>query len=219
MMRFRCSSVGNLMTEPKSKSEVLSVGAKTFIREQAAQAILGIDFEISGKPIEKGNLCEDEAIGMVNRVRGLSLVKNTERRTDDHITGECDLFDIRSHEGRDIKCSWSAATFPITASDAEDKVYEWQMRAYMRLWNAQRWHVDYCLVDTPQKLIGFEPLSMHLVGHIPERMRVTTWTVERDEKLEAAMLVKIEAARLYYAEVIAEFDRTHPQHIQLKEAA
>lgn len=217
MMRFRCSSIGKLMTEPKSKSEILSVGAKTYIRELAAQAIFGIDFEISGKPIEKGIQCEDEAIQMLNRVKGLNLAKNTERRTDDFITGECDLFDASTREGRDIKCPWSAATFPITEADAENKLYEWQMRGYMRLWNARRWHVDYCLVDTPQKLIGFEPLSMHLVGHIPERMRVTTVTVEHDPAKEAAMLGKIDAARLYYAEVIAEFDKTHPQ--PLKEAA
>lgn len=217
MMRFRCSSLGKLMTEPKSKSDVLSVGAKTYIRELAAQAILGIDFEISSKQMEKGIQCEGEAIQLVNRVRGLSLTKNTERRTDDFITGECDLFDASTREGRDIKCSWSASTFPICDVDAEDKLYEWQMRGYMRLWNAKRWHVDYCLIDTPQKLIGFEPLSMHLVGHIPERMRVTTVTIEQDPAKEAAMLGKIDAARLYYAEVIAEFDKTHPQ--QLKEAA
>lgn len=206
------------MTEPKLKSEVLSVGAKTYIRELAAQEIFGIDFEVTSKQMEKGIQCEEPAIHLVNRVKGLSLAKNTERRTDDFITGECDLFDASTREGRDIKCSWSAATFPIAGVDAEDKLYEWQMRGYMRLWNAKKWHVDYCLVDTPQPLIGFEPLSMHLVGHIPERMRVTTVTIEHDPAKEASMLGKIDAARLYFAEVIAEFDKTHQQHIQLKAA-
>ena len=56
-----------------------------------------------------------------------------------------------------------------------------------------------------------------MVSHIPERMRVTTVTIEHDAEKEAAMLLKIDAARLYYAEVIAEFDKTHPQ--QMKEAA
>ena len=54
-MKFRCSSIGKLMTEPRSKSEgVLSVGAKTYIRELAAQEIFGVDFEVSSKYIEKG---------------------------------------------------------------------------------------------------------------------------------------------------------------------
>lgn len=206
---FRCSSIGKLMTEPKSKSETLSVGAKTFIRELAAQDILGIDFEVTGRPMEKGNLCEDAAIAMVGRVRGLSLVKNTERRKDEFITGECDVLHQPTREGRDTKCSWSASTFPITVADCEDKLYEYQMRGYMRLWDAPRWHVDYCLLDTPEHLIGYEPMQMHIVSHLPEHMRVTTWTVERDMEIEARMVEKVKAARLYYAEVLREFDRTH----------
>ena len=52
-MRFRCSSIGKLMTEPRSKSDgPLSVGAKTYIRELAAQEIFGVDFVVSSKAIE-----------------------------------------------------------------------------------------------------------------------------------------------------------------------
>lgn len=212
MIKFRCSSIGKLMTEPKSKSEgPLSVGAKTYIRQLAAQEILGIDFEVSSKAMEKGIVCEGESIQLLNNVRGLSLVKNTERKTDDYLTGECDLFDELLTRGHDIKTSWSAATFPILPIDCEDKLYEWQMRGYMRLWGAKSWEVDYCLVDTPENLIGFEPLQMHIVSHIPEHMRVTTWTVYHDADKEAAIVEKVKHAREYYAQVISEFERTHKQ--------
>lgn len=208
-LKIRASAVGRIMTEPKNKGEVLSVGAKTYLRELAAQEILGIDFEISGKPLEKGILCEAEAVAMVGRVYGLDLAKNTERRSDDFFMGECDVFDVASGEGRDIKCAWSAATFPICQTDCEDKVYEFQMRTYMRLWDAGRWHVDYTLLDTPEHLIGYEPITQHIVSHLPEHMRVTTWTVERDLEIEARMVEKVKHARAYFAEVVAEFDRTH----------
>jgi len=212
MIKFRCSSIGKLMTEPKSKSEgPLSVGAKTYIRQLAAQEILGIDFEVSSKAMEKGIVCEGESIQLLNSVRGLSLVKNTERKTDDYLTGECDLFDELLTRGHDIKTSWSAATFPILQIDCEDKLYEWQMRGYMRLWGAKSWEVDYCLVDTPENLIGFEPLQMHIVSHIPEHHRVTTWTVYHDADKEAAIVEKVKHAREYYAQVISEFERTHKQ--------
>lgn len=201
------------MSEPKLKSEVLSVGAKTYIRELAAQSILGVDFEIGSKQTEKGLLVEDETIALLNRVRGLSLVKNTERRTDDWITGECDLFDAANHCGHDVKSSWSAATFPISVVDCEDKAYEWQCRGYMRLWNANEWAVDYGLVNTPEHLIGFEPITMHFFDHIPERHRLTTWVVRRDLDKEVAMIEKIKHARRYYADVIAEFDRTHVEPV------
>lgn len=208
-IKLRCSSIGKLMTEPKLKSEVLSVGAKTYIRELAAQDIFGVEFEVSSKQMEKGILVEPDSIALLNRVRGLSLTKNTERRTNDWITGECDLFDAARRRGHDLKSSWSIATFPIATVDCEDKLYEWQMRGYMWLWDADEWEVNYAIVDTPENLIGFEPLQLHVVSHIPEPLRLTTWTVTRDRAKEAAMVEKIQHARRYYAEVLAEFDRTH----------
>lgn len=212
-LMIRCSSIGDLMTNPTAAAikagEVLSVGAKTAIRRLAAQEILGIDFEIGSKQIEKGVEVEPEAIALLNRVRGLSLAKNTERRNDGFITGECDLFDKPARHGYDTKASWSAATFPLVAIDAIDSGYEWQARGYMKLWDAQRWTVAYCLINTPERLIGYEPISMHTFDHIPEHMRVTTWTIERDAEKEAAMVEKVKAARLYFAEVVEEFERSH----------
>jgi len=206
---FRCSSVGKLMTEPKTKSEVLSVGAKTHVRELAAQAIFGVDFEFSSRETEKGTLCEPDTIALLNRVRGLALVKNTERRNNGFVSGECDLFDADRRRGHDLKTSWSIKTFPAVVEDCEDKLYEWQCRGYMALWDADEWEVNYGLVNTPEHLIGYEPQSLHFVDHIPEHHRLTTWTVRRDAAKEAAMHEKVKAARSYYAQVIEEFDRTH----------
>lgn len=210
---FRCHNIGRLMTAPTSAAikagEVLSVGAKTLVREIAAQDIMGIDFVVSSKEIEKGIVCEGDSIELLNRVRGLSLSKNTERRSNGLISGECDLFDTALREGFDVKTSWSVKTFPAFEIDAVDSIYEWQARSYLWLWDAYRWTVAYCLVDTPPELIGYEPASLHVVGHIPERMRLTTWTIERDAAKEALIETKIAAAREYYAEVIEEFARTH----------
>ena len=208
------------MTEPRSKSEgVLSVGAKTYIRELAAQEIFGVDFEVSSKYIEKGIEAEGDSIDLLNSVRGLSLVKNTERRDNEFITGECDLFDDDAKRGHDIKTSWSIATFPIIVADCEDKLYEWQMRGYMALWDADEWEVNYCLVDTPDRLIGFEPMQLHVVSHLPEWMRVTTWTVKRDLDKEAAIYEKVKAANEYLKLVISEFDQTHTANQLLRKAA
>jgi|SRR6185369_10458219 len=219
-MKFRCSSIGKLMTEPRSKSEgPLSVGAKTYIRELAAQEIFGVDFEVSSKAIEKGIEVEGDSIELLNRVRGLDLVKNVVRKTNDFVTGECDLFDEENRRGHDIKSSWSIATFPITTADCEDKLYEWQMRGYMALWDAEEWEVNFCLVDTPDRLISFEPMQLHFVSNIPEHMRVTTWTVKRDLEKEAAIYEKVKHAREYFKQVIQEFDKTHAMQMALKEAA
>lgn len=209
-MRFRCSSIGKLMTEPKSKADgPLSVGAKTYIRELAAQEIFGVDFIVTSKAMEKGIEVEEDSIQLLNAVRRLSLVKNAERKSNDFITGECDLFDESRKRGHDVKSSWSIATFPIALADCKDSLYEWQMRGYMALWDADEWEVNYCLVDTPDRLISYEPMQLHYVSSIPEQMRVTTWTVQRNLEKEAAIFEKVKHAREYFNEVIQEFDRTH----------
>lgn len=210
---FRASMIGKIMTEPRSKAEgPLSLGAKTAIRDMAAQQILAIEFEAASKEMEKGIECEPDSIALLNHVSGLALVKNTERRSDGHLTGECDLYDPANAEGYDLKTAWSAATFPILPDDiggSQRTLYEWQCRAYMALWDARRWHVAYALVNTPERLIRHEPQSMHFFDHIPKHMRLTVWTIERDAAKEAAMREKVRHARAYYAEVLADFDRTH----------
>lgn len=207
---IRCSSLGKIMTDPKTKAEgPLSVSAKTYIRELAQQEIFGIDFEFSSKETQKGIEVEGESIALLNRVRGLSLTKNTERRDNGLITGECDLFDESARKGYDLKSSWSAKTFPGWVKDCEDKLYEWQMRGYMMLWDADSWEVVYALVDTPERLIGYEPLQMHVVSHIPEHMRLTGWVIERDKSKEELIAERVAAARDYYAQVIREFDEIH----------
>ena len=208
---FRCSSLGRLMTEPKTQKEgPLSVGAKTCIRELVAQEIFGVDFIVSSKAMEKGIEVEQDAIDLLNSVRGLDLQKNTERKHNGLITGECDLFNVQEKRGHDIKCAWSIATFPLLPSDAEDKAYAWQMRGYMALWDADEWEVNHCLVDTPERLIGYESMDLHIVCHIPEHMRITTWTVKRDADKEKAIMEKVKHARDYYREVLMEFEKTHP---------
>lgn len=144
-------------------------------------------------------------------MRGLSLVKNAERRTNEWLTGECDLYDAERRRGHDLKSSWSAKTFPGWLVDAIDSGYEWQMRGYMMLWDADQWEVNYALVDTPERLIGFEPIQMHLVSHIPEHQRLTSWIIEREFEKEREMIAKVKAAREYFAEVIQDFDQVHPQ--------
>lgn len=213
-MHVRASMLGKIMTEPTAAAikagEVLSQGAKTAIRDLAAQDILGIQFEVDAKALAKGNECEDEAIMLLNRVTGRMLVKNTERRTNDWITGECDL--CEPGRGFDLKCAWSAATFPILPEDiggSQRSLYEWQSRAYMMLWDADEWVVAYALVNTPEHLIGYEQRSLHVFDHIPEHMRLTLWTIKRDKALEDKIAEKVEAARRYYASVVAEFERTH----------
>lgn len=207
MHKFRASALAEIMTEPKSKNEVLSVGAKTCIEKIAKQIVYGYDEEVSSKAMEKGILVEQQSIDLYNEVFFTNHVKNTVRKTNDWITGECDIATPRKII--DIKSSWSLATFPATAARGEDKTYEWQGRAYMWLWDVDQFEIAYCLVNTPDELIGYEQQDLHYVDHINAELRVTRVQYTRDRELEDRIKQKVEDANLYLQAVIRQIADEH----------
>lgn len=204
---FRASSLADIMTEPKSKSDKLSVGAKTAITKMAKEAVYGYDERITSKPMTKGIQCEDQSIELLNSVLFSSHAKNTERKTNEWITGECDIF--TGSKIIDIKSSWSLATFPALAEDGENKTYTWQLAAYMWLWDVDSAAIAYCLVSTPEELIGYEDPKLHIVDHIAPELRVTLLHQERDKTMEAEIVEKVEAGREYYRQVIERIANEH----------
>lgn len=205
MLKFRASSLAEIMTDGKSGG--LSVGAKTHIQQLAKEFVYGYDKRITSKYMDKGIQVEDQSIELLNSVLFTDYKKNTERKENDWITGECDIF--TGQMIYDIKSSWSLDTFPVLASQGEDKTYEWQLRAYMWLWNVDKAAIAYCLVNTPEELIGYENPAIHMVDHINPELRVTFVRYERDKSLEEKIQSKVDAARLYYQEVIEQISKEH----------
>lgn len=207
MLKVRCSSLGLLMTEPKSKTEILSVGAKTYVEEAAKEFVYNYAASPSSKAMEKGTIVEPQAIELFNAVFFTSHVKNTERRENAWLTGECDI--AARDEIIDIKSSWSLATFPATRASAECKLYEWQVRGYMMLWDKPRARVAHCMVSTPEELIGYESDTLHLVEHIDPMLRVTVNRYDRCLEKEVLIKTKVEAAQRYFNQVIDQIAEEH----------
>lgn len=207
MHKFRASSLSEIMTDPKAKTEVLSTGAKTAIEKIAKQFVYGYDEIVTSKYMEKGMMVEDAAIALYNDVFFTDHRKNTERKTNDWITGECDIFT----PGKiiDIKSSWSLQTFPATAAAGIDKAYEWQGRAYMWLWDVDEFEVAYCLVNTPEELIGYEQPEIHFVDHITPELRITRVRYTRDKSLEEKIQQRVEDANMYLKTVIQQIAEEH----------
>lgn len=200
MLKIRCSSLSRIMTEPKGKDEVLSVGAKTYVEDLASEFVYGYTKLISSKEMDKGIIVENASIALLNDVMFTSYVKNVERKTNDWLTGECDIF--TGSKIIDIKSSWSLPTFPATVRAGRDKDYEWQLRGYMMLWDCDESEIAYCMVTTPDELIRFEPTEIHYVDHIDPALRVTRVPYQRDRTLEDKIKQKVEAARAYFDEVV-----------------
>jgi hypothetical protein len=203
---FRASALSSIMTDGKGKDE-LSVGAKTYVSKLAKEFVYGYDEKVTSKYMDKGIRMEDESIDLYNAVHLSSHAKNAERKNNLWITGEADIVD--DDKIIDIKSSWSLTTFPVLGDQGEDKGYEWQLRAYMWLWDKPRADIAYCLVTTPDDLIGWENKALHQVDHINRELRVTIVPYVRDPTLEEKIKVKVEAARVYYDHVIQEISKQH----------
>jgi hypothetical protein len=203
---FRASALSSIMTDGKGKDE-LSVGAKTYVSKLAKEFVYGYDEKVTSKYMDKGIRMEDESIDLYNAVHLSSHAKNAERKNNLWITGEADI--VADDKIIDIKSSWSLTTFPVLADQGEDKGYEWQLRAYMWLWDKPQADIAYCLVTTPDDLIGWENKQLHQVDHINRELRVTVVAYERDPALEEKIKVKVEAARVYYDHVIQEISKQH----------
>lgn len=224
MQPLRCSSIGKIMGTAKSvpddapeeilaisrktkrsdeekaaleayKDSILSETAKSYLNSLAKEGVYQYRKELDICMFAKGKECEETLIDMANRVFGMFLVKNTERRSDEFITGEPDL--VLDDAIWDIKNAWSLDTFPPTPAEAHNDDYEWQLRGYMRLFDKPYARIVYGLVNTPEHLRRYEQADLHEVSHIPENMRITVCDYKRDSKLEEKMIQKVVAAQAY----------------------
>lgn len=205
--KFRASGISKIMTEPKTKGEALSVGAKTEIMSMAKQLVYGYTETFSSRETEKGTRVESDSLALYNSVFFTGHVKNTERKTNDWVTGECDV-DTGS-KIIDLKSSWSLKTFNATSEDCKDKAYEWQGRVYMWLWDREEFENAFCMVSTPPELIGYEAEDLHYVDEIPEVLRVTRVQYSRDRELEGRIKAKVEAANAYLEQAVKQIADDH----------
>ena len=198
-MLIRCSALRLAMTEARAKNAGLSETAKKVVEDEIRTLYFGVREKISSKAMQKGIDCEQQSIDLLNNVEfrlSKPYVKNSERKSNQWITGECDIYDADTRTIRDIKTSWSIATYPLFADNAND--YEWQMRGYMMLWDCDAAIVDYCLVDTPEHLIGYEQRELHIVSHIDPEKRVKSFVFERDEQKEQRIKERCEQLQEYF---------------------
>lgn len=207
LFKVRCSSLSTIMTDPKTKGAVLSEGAKTYLEGVAKELVYGYTYCPTAKYMEKGTLVEDQSIALYNSVFFTNYSKNTERRETDFLTGECDIF--TGSKIIDIKSAWSLHTFPATAAMGASKEYEWQMRGYMKLWDVDEAEVAYCLVNTPDELVGYEDPDLHYVDHIDEVLRITRVQYIRDRELEDKMEARALAAQQYVIEAMQRIGEEH----------
>jgi hypothetical protein len=205
------------MTNPRTKGELLSQTAKTYIEEEVLRAKYGINKTFSSRYTDKGNLVEDEAIEMAANALELGfLYKNHEHFSNDFLTGTPDV--NTGDVLLDVKSSWDATTFPFFATEIPTKDYYYQLQGYMELTGKTEALLVYCLVNTPADMIEDEirrahwaarlidesqelrdeVLKRHSFDHIPDNRRVKFYKVEKDEQVIAEIKERVELCREYF---------------------
>ena len=212
-LKVRCSELSNIMTKGRSKADPLGETAKSYIQEKAKNDFYGIFPTLENKYLTKGRLNEQIGIDLINQVRFMDFIKNTERIDNGWLTGECDV--IAEDRIIDIKCSWSFETFPAYEDEAQKSVkksgYDWQVRGYMMLYNKDLAEVIYCLTSTPDILCMYDDINLHKVDHIEAEKRITAVRIERDLEIEEEIKKQYEIANLYYKECLAELTTKNQQ--------
>ncbi len=220
-MKIRCSSIGKIMTNPKTKGETLSQTTKTYLQELAVQEVYGIRKEFSSRYTDKGNEVEELSIALCNDVLNLGFIyKNEEHFENDWITGTPD---VNTDEILlDVKSSWDATTFPFFDTELKNKDYLYQLQGYLWLTNKTEALLCYCLIDTPLQIVEDEirrehwkaslieesldlrafVQSKHTFGHIPKEKRLKTFKIVKDDVIIDNIKTRIEECREYYNNLI-----------------
>jgi hypothetical protein len=192
--RFRCSSLGHLMTEPLTKADKdagnLSEGTKTHLVDVYVHLKYGRQTDITSKYIAKGLMVEEDGITLYIRMKKKFFKKNEEHLKNDFIMGTPDIFDgpsiYKATEITDIKCSWDIYTFYRTLTKKINQLYYWQLQGYMWLTGAKTAVLAYCLINTPDVFLNDEKRKLfYKMGVVSEENEIY---LEACQALELSML-------------------------------
>jgi hypothetical protein len=231
---IRSSAFGALMTEPQLKAEKeageLSKTAKTYLLSVYIKAKYGRERDLDNKYIRKGNMVEEDNVGMLSQYLNRPLIKNEDRICNNFISGTPDLWEgesiMKADHVIDIKSSFDIFTFFSNLPNKLDATYYWQVMGYMWLTGAKSAAVAYCLFNTPEEIISQEKYYMlrkmtdaateenpeyikaaakidfdSTYDDIPFQERILIFPVERNEDDILRMQSKVIQARAYLAEI------------------
>lgn len=213
--KIRGSAIGELMTNDRSGKNPGKT-AYGYVENWIKEQVYGRKKEIASKYTEKGTEMELQAIVFASDIFGWGFVpKNEISLENGHITGTPDL--ILRDRVVDIKCSWDCFTFPLFDTEIPNMHYWWQLQGYMDITGLDRAHLVYCLMDSPDSIVDSEArrisykmgctevdamlyeevkADMSYSG-VPERLRIKSFEVERDDSAIRMIYDRVEIMREY----------------------
>jgi hypothetical protein len=167
--KFTPSELYRLMTEPKVKTEKLSEGAKTYVKEKIAE-ILTVDISNEkmfhgNNATEWGNSFEGEAIELFSDMLNKEIINVGFINYDDNFGGTPDGISHDNLFGIEVKCPYNPSIhldnllLDSLAFKKERKEYYWQIQGYSLITGIEDWYfvsydprqIDYKLKILPIK--------------------------------------------------------------------
>ena len=220
--KIRCSAIGQIMTNPVKKTDLLSKTTVSYLEKWVKEEIYSRTQDISSKYMDKGNECEDAAIEYAAGIMGWDFAeKNEQFFNDEHFTGTPDL--LVGDTVEDIKCSWDCFTFPLFDTELPNKDYRYQLLGYMALTGKQSGGINYCLMDASVELIEsearrqsyargeggevsvdlYDEMSAKMTySHFPSKLLHKRFEELRDDETIQAIRDRVELCRKYINETI-----------------
>ena len=160
-IKFRASSWGNLLSEPQSKEDKLAGKLGVTCQKELIKIYnlekYGRQVDLTGKQIEKGNVCEPVSIALYSFVEDKNYTKNDTKLENEWFTGHPDLFlgnDIyHAEEVDDIKTRWSMESFTPKLIENVDPSEIAQMNVYYSLTGATKGSIVNTLVSAPAYMV------------------------------------------------------------------
>lgn len=191
LFKIRASASGQVMTNPRSKTELLSETTKSYVYDWLKEQIYGYRKQLNNKYVNKGLQLEDKAIDKAIEVLNIPFaIKNEKYYEDDFFCGTPDL--IVDGIVYDIKCSWDCFTFPLFDSEIPTKGYFYQLQVYMHLLGLKKAKLVYVLLNTPDELTYEEK---HDYSAIEEKYKIKTFEIDYDAEVIADLQQRVENIR------------------------
>lgn len=185
-VKFRASSWGNLMTEPKLKEDKLAGKLSVTTQKELIKIYSLLKYcrkkDIVTNKMDKGKQGEEDSITLVSRVERKLFFKNEDQLENDWFTGHPDIFigdNVQNaDEIWDIKTRWELDSFMPKLIEEVDKGEELQLQCYFSLTGAQRGGIANTLIDCPLNILMDEKRRLLYSMNVA--------TEESPEYLEAA---------------------------------
>jgi len=219
--KIRCSQIGKIMTQPRTKSDLISKTTQTYLEQWIKEQVYKRQKDFSSKYTEKGIEMEDKSIEFLSQHLDIGMIfKNEQSFGDEFMTGTPDI--VLTDCVIDVKNSWDCFTFPLLDTECPNSDYYWQLQGYMALTGKQNAKLVYTLMDSPQRLIDDEirrqgwkmgfidiPIEFEqeiyrrmLYDDIPDSLKIKVFDIPRNDEDIAKIYAQVEVCRQYIKSII-----------------